>query len=116
MDQELRFRWSVVSASAWRLVAELVRRHDAQHDLRVAHLHPGMSSWGLLRLQEGWGWDTERSALSIHLGGGGNATLEVNRPWGTPNLDRRVNAVRGKMRTAPPGAAKVWVCAYCRSI
>lgn len=84
------YRWSVLSAVAWRVVAELYRRHAHEHELRIHHIHPGLSAWGILRLQDGVAGESERPHIDISLGGGDNGSVSV-RPWReveTPPLER----------------------------
>lgn len=73
------YRWGVLQAAAWRVVAEIYRRHAHQHALRISHLHPGLSGWGILRIHDGWpGTDTPR--IDLCLGGGENGRVRVS-PW-----------------------------------
>lgn len=43
-------RPSVKFALAWRVISELLRRHQAARDLRVSQFFPGLSVWGVLRV------------------------------------------------------------------
>lgn len=81
-DQEYRF--NLRFACAWRVVAELFRRHRPALDLRVNHRHPGLSAGGELLVTEGpWLREHEppsRLSLSVHCGGGSTTgVLDVQR-------------------------------------
>lgn len=74
---EQEYRFNLRFACAWRVVAELFRRHRPALDLRVNHIHPALSAGGrmivtdgplLLRVPA-----RERFALSIACGGGSMA-------------------------------------------
>ena len=44
-------RVTLVTALAWRAIAEIVRRRHATHAFHLLQIHPGISARGLLRLQ-----------------------------------------------------------------
>jgi hypothetical protein len=44
-------RVTLVTALAWRAIAEIVRRRHATHAFHLVQIHPGMSARGLLQLQ-----------------------------------------------------------------
>ncbi|MBZ0236365.1 MAG: hypothetical protein K8M05_28815 [Deltaproteobacteria bacterium] len=44
-------RFNVRYAATWRLLAEIMRRHQAAHDLRLYWFYPGLSPTGVARLQ-----------------------------------------------------------------
>ncbi|NLA67959.1 MAG: hypothetical protein GX856_06910 [Gammaproteobacteria bacterium] len=44
-------RVTLVTALAWRAIAEIVRRRHATHAFNVLQIHPGISARGLLQLQ-----------------------------------------------------------------
>lgn len=100
---ERPYRWPVLAACSWRLIAELYRRHAHRGTLRIVHFHPGLSAWGVLRLQEGWG-HSDAPCIEVSLGGSDDGLLVVNpwRPvedpplarWPDGNLVRRLLAAR----------------------
>ncbi|MFO0713626.1 MAG: hypothetical protein U0353_27485 [Sandaracinus sp.] len=73
------YRWPVLAACSWRLIAELYRRHAHRGTLRIIHFHPGLSAWGVLRLQEGWE-RPDAPRIDVSLGGGDDGLLVVE-PW-----------------------------------
>ncbi len=74
-------RVTLVSALAWRVVAELSRRYQERYDLRVSQVHPGMSIRGALYLTTAPATGHEPPALSLDLGG----------PSGTYTVLRRID-------------------------
>lgn len=60
-------------ALAWRIASELMRRHHAEHDLRISQYFPGLSPWGVLRLSIGKAFGNTRPDHGVELvvGGGG---------------------------------------------
>lgn len=71
-------RHGVVLAVAWKLLAELFRRYDAVHDLRLLRSHPGISVAGRLTLyvDPHGGSLYQCKQLSLNLGGP-TGTFEV---------------------------------------
>lgn len=63
-------RVTLVTALAWRAVAEIVRRRHATHGFTLVQLHPGISARGLLRLQlQPKSGGRPPFAIDFHLGG-----------------------------------------------
>ncbi len=64
-------RFSIIQATAWRIVAELSRRHAKEQDLQISSLHPGSSVHGCLLLKFlGRGQHpSARQPLMLALGG-----------------------------------------------
>lgn len=88
MDAQ-EFRFNVRFACAWRIVAEVFRRHRPTRDLRVNHLHPGLSAGGHLLITEGpmlaEGDMSKRPSLSLGCGGGSGAGyFQSDVPFGVP--------------------------------
>jgi hypothetical protein len=74
-------RITLVSALAWRVVAELFRRYQERYDLRVSQVHPGISVRGALYLTAGSAASQNPPTLSLDLGG----------PSGTYAVLRRID-------------------------
>lgn len=73
-------RLTVLQALAWRLVAELYRRHAAAQTLSLLEMHPGISMWGQLRLIVGPSDARSAEPASITFNfGGPSGTCEVRR-------------------------------------
>lgn len=75
-------RLTLVSALAWRVVAELFRRYDRTADLHILEVHPGISMRGSLWVAHGNPFDPDCSVLRLNLGG----------PSGTFEITRRVDS------------------------
>lgn len=74
------YRFGVSHAVAWRIVAELSRRHAASRPLSLLELHPGISAAGMLRLMVGQPSEVMSDQPSITFRFGGQAgTCEVSR-------------------------------------
>lgn len=73
-------RLTVLQAMAWRVVAELYRRHATAQALSLLEMHPGSSMWGQLRLMVGPcdGRSAEPASISFNFGGP-SGTCEVRR-------------------------------------
>lgn len=71
------YRFNLRFACAWRVVAELLRRHRTTLDLRVNQLHPGLSAGGELIVTEGpllrEDKQEPRFTVSVVCGGGAAA-------------------------------------------
>jgi hypothetical protein len=69
----LSIRPAIKFALAWRVISELMRRHHAEHDLRVSQFFPGLSPWGVLRLSIGrpFGRPAKARCVDFEIGGGG---------------------------------------------
>lgn len=73
-------RMTVVSAFAWKVVAELMRRHDHSCMIELLEIHPGSSARGCLRLK-----------ITPHqrdTAGGGIVILNLGGPSGTASIQR----------------------------
>jgi hypothetical protein len=80
-DQIRNVRITVLSAIAWRIFAELMRRHAGKREVRVLEFHPGISMYGAIRLIfDANGRDT---------GGGMSLTLYLGGPSGTWEVRRK---------------------------
>jgi hypothetical protein len=62
-------RLTLVSALAWRVIAELFRRYHPAYDLRVMQMHPGISTRGTLELTASRPGRTKPARLTFNLGG-----------------------------------------------
>lgn len=73
------YRWSVIYAATWRIIAELVRRHDPALDLFLVQRHPGLSGPGVFSLTRRSAWpDSDGMGhLDFTLGGGAFGRLMV---------------------------------------
>ena len=78
MDQP--HRSTVRYAATWRVVGELLRRHQAGHDLRLTWYFPGMSADGVAELQRADGTAVLR--LDVAHGEHGVAALSSRRTGG----------------------------------
>lgn len=67
-------------ALAWRVVSELMRRHHAEHDLRVSQFFPGLSPWGILRVSTGkpFNGSAPNRRVDFSVGGGGIGQTEAS--------------------------------------
>jgi len=65
------YRFGVIQAVAWKIVAELFRRHAASHDLRLLETHPGASMRGQLSLLTGrpTAGGAEPASIMFNFGG-----------------------------------------------
>lgn len=75
------YRFEVIQAAAWKLMAELFRRHAATQDLRLLELHPGASMRGQIRLmvERSPATDSLPSAVTFSFGGpSGTCDVEVD--------------------------------------
>lgn len=72
-------RLTLVSALAWRAVAELFRRHRAHHELTVHQDHPGASVRGRLLVTVGSETAGRAPCLALNLGGGIAGTWQIIR-------------------------------------
>lgn len=75
-------RMTLLSACAWRLIAELARRHSTSHVLHVVQFHPGLSVRGCIGISIEAG-DQERETfvhqgrfVTLNLGGPEPGTVE----------------------------------------
>ena len=80
-------RITVISAKAWHVVAELFRRYQRSHDLRVWEFHPGISTRGVLALQAKPA-DSQRPVpqLDLNLGGPSGSCTVMHRFDGVPGV------------------------------
>lgn len=86
------YRFNLRFACAWRVVAELLRRHRPALDLRVNQLHPGLSAGGELIVTEGpLLRDDGRSpqlSVSVLCGGGSAAgNFQCKQAFGPPRTE-----------------------------
>lgn len=81
-------RVTLVSALAWRVIAELFRRYQRRFDLRISQVHPGISVRGALVLKVGGQNGEPLPRLSLNLGG----------PSGTYSVDRRIDGRAAETR------------------
>ncbi len=65
-------RYTVLSACAWRIASEVMRRYQAQASLSVIQFYPGVSPHGILRVAAPAG-----PGVDFGLGGGTNGSIEV---------------------------------------
>ncbi|MCB9597538.1 MAG: hypothetical protein H6719_32770 [Sandaracinaceae bacterium] len=72
------YRFGVTSAVAWRIVAELLRRHHHRESFRLVHLHPGLSPTGMLQLCSRVGED---DAASVAFLLGSEPRVVIHRPF-----------------------------------
>lgn len=77
-------RVTLVSALAWRVVAELFRRYQRQIDLRVLEVHPGISVRGALYVTARSRNGERAAALSLNLGGPSGTYRVIQRVDGLP--------------------------------
>jgi hypothetical protein len=97
---------TLVSALAWRVVAELFRWHQRRLDLRVLQAHPGISMRGSLVVTIGCPLNNSTPALCLDLGGP-SGTYTVTRRVGSAALRPRVpfsGGFAGPMLTDDPAA------------
>lgn len=74
------YRFGVVQATAWRIVAELYRRHFGTHDLRLLERHPGSSVNGQLCLMmDAADHDRADTACVTFNFGGATGTCDLQR-------------------------------------
>lgn len=91
-------RTTVVAAHAWRVVAELFRRHQHRYDLRVWEFHPGISPRGLLALRARPNTpDGPCPQLDLNLGG----------PSGSCSVPRRLDGTAGTLSDSYPFATQL---------
>jgi hypothetical protein len=78
-------RITVISAKAWHVVAELFRRYQRSHDLRVWEFHPGISTRCVLAVQARPA-DSHRPVpqLDLNLGGPSGSCTVMHRFDGVP--------------------------------
>lgn len=77
-----KLRPAILTALAWRVIGEVMRRHHASLDLRVQQFYPGLSPLGIMGLAPGRitsTWKGDTTQVCFHLGGGGNGLCSVRR-------------------------------------
>lgn len=85
-------RITVVAAQAWHVIAELFRRYQRSHDLRVWEFHPGISVRGVLALRALPRIPAEPNPqLDFNLGG----------PSGSCSVNRHIDGTKGAMTASP---------------
>lgn len=77
-------RVTLVSALAWRVVAELFRRYQGRFDLRVLEVHPGISVRGALYVTARSRNGERTAVLSLNLGGPSGTYTVLQRVDGLP--------------------------------
>jgi hypothetical protein len=77
----------VAYAIAWRIVAELMRRHGRQFDIGVYQYFPGLSPWGVLTLHA-TPLRHEGPALHLNIGGGSAGVIGKIVPFGAVRARR----------------------------
>lgn len=81
-------RMTLVSALAWRCIAELFRRYGSRHRLMIHQVHPGSSLRGQLVIIAGGGTNPGQPALALNLGGDSGTYEVIRRVDGMP-VDQR---------------------------
>lgn len=81
-------RMTVVSALAWRCIAELFRRYGSRCRLKIHQVHPGSSLRGQLVVTAGDGFEPSVPALAFNLGGHSGTFEVMRRVDGTPCNER----------------------------
>lgn len=81
-SQPPSYRWGVVFALTWRVVTELMRRHDRKQAFKLLHVHPGLSPTGMLYVRKGIDIEAGGSgSIELHLGGGAFGRAVVKTPF-----------------------------------
>lgn len=90
MSMTETYRFGVIQAVAWKIVAELFRRHAASHALRLVEQHPGISIRGQLRLKidPSRPGSDEPASITFNFGGpSGTCDLRANGTTVVDGLD-----------------------------
>jgi len=81
-------RITILSAVVWRIIAELMRRHEKKHDIKVLQVHPGISIRGCYHVLFDAPLDRLGDATILILNlGGPSGTYSIRRK-GVPESKR----------------------------